>query len=62
MELDEETRDDLSKTRGEPSELEELIQPDLGSGELERSAPRPRMMTSNGRLASKTDRQRSRTP
>lgn len=42
MELDEETRDDLFKDEGEPSELEELIQPDLGSGELEPDpAPRP---------------------
>ena len=42
MELDEETRDDLFKDDGEPSELEELIQPDLGSGELEPDpAPRP---------------------
>jgi len=41
MELDEETRDDLLEDEGEPSELEELIQPDLGSGELEPD-PAPR--------------------
>lgn len=41
MELDEETRDDLLEDEGEPSELEESSQPDLGSGELEPD-PAPR--------------------
>ena len=42
MELDEETHDDLLKDERESSELEESIQPDLGSGELEPDpAPHP---------------------